>query len=343
MQVDPIHVSIIVPVYNNVKELPECVSGLVASSGADTEIIVVDDGSRDGSPFVAAQMGIKVAQLPKNSGPATARNYGARLARGSILFFVDADVVLAPDAVARVRRAFKERTDIGAVFGSYDADPKAKGLVSRYRNLLHHFVHQKGKEAASTFWGGCGAVRRSVYEEVGGFDETFRPTCSIEDIELGYRIRRAGHGILLDKRLQGKHLKRWTLRSMISTDITHRAIPWSRLILETGIAPDDLNLKTGQRASFALVVLGCLFLVLALFRTEALALAAIALISVVVLNRDLYRFFSRQHGTLFAAACIPLHLLYYLYSGFTYLYVWLGFAVKRDVRVRQTRRVHPSH
>ena len=96
--------------------------------------------------------------------------------------------------------------------------------MSQYRNLLHHYVHQRGQIEASTFWGACGAIRRSVFEEVGGFDEERYPRC-IEDIELGYRLRRAGHRIVLDKNLQGTHLKKWTLWSVIRTDVCCRAMP----------------------------------------------------------------------------------------------------------------------
>ena len=136
--------------------------------------------------------------------------------------------------------------------------------MSQYRNLLHHYVHQRGQIEASTFWGACGAIRRSVFEEVGGFDEERYPRC-IEDIELGYRLRRAGHRIVLDKNLQGTHLKKWTLWSVIRTDVCCRAMPWTRLILETRSAPDDLNLRDGQRVSVGLVGLACLALLLAPF------------------------------------------------------------------------------
>jgi GT2 family glycosyltransferase len=168
-----------------------------------------------------------------------------------------------------------------------------------------------------------GAVRRSVFEAVGGFDEKFRPVCSVDDIELGYRILKAGHRIFLDKGLQGTHLKRWTLVSMILTDITHRAIPWARLIIESGNVPKDLNLKISQRVSAALVLLACALLPLSIFRLELLALAAAALLIVVILNRDLYAFFYRKRGLLFASACVPLHMLYYCYSGLSYLFVWI--------------------
>jgi GT2 family glycosyltransferase len=325
MSANSIQVSVIVPVHNRPQELRECLSALVASSVCDTEIIVVDDASTDATASVAEGAGVKLMRLPKNSGPAAARNYGARHAQGDILFFVDADVVLAPGALDRVKRVFAEQPNLAAVFGSYDAKPQAQGTVSQYRNLLHHFVHQHSKPDACTFWAGCGAIRRSVFENMAGFDEKRFPHPSIEDIELGYRLREAGRRIILDKGLQVTHLKRWTLQSVVWTDIYRRAVPWARLILESNDAPYDLNLKMGQRLSGALVVLALLLMSVAVFRLELLALAAGMLLAVIVLNRNLYLFFYRERGAAFTSVCIPLHLLYYLYSALTYLCVWVGF------------------
>jgi GT2 family glycosyltransferase len=333
MSLDPLLISIIVPVYNNPRDLRECLSALIGSSCSGSEIIVVDDGSTDNTSSVAARMGVAVLRLAKNSGPSAARNFGVRHARGDILFFVDADVVVMPGAVSRVVKMLDEHPDVDAVFGSYDVRPRVKGVISQYRNLLHHFVHQKGNPDASTFWAGCGAIRRSAFEEIGGFDEKRFPRC-IEDIELGYRLRRAGHRIFLDKGLHGTHLKKWTLRSMIRTDIFCRAVPWTRLILESKEAPHDLNLKWGQRLSVVLAGLSYLFLFLAPFRLELLELSAGTLAGVIVLNRDLYAFFFRQRGLFFTTACIPLHLLYYLYSGVTFLYVWLDFQVRGAVALQ---------
>jgi len=293
-------------------------------------MIVVDDASTDNTPSVATEMGVAVLRLAKNSGPSAARNYGVRHARGDIIFFVDSDVVVMPGAIDRVIKMFEDRPDVDAVFGSYDIQPRIKGLISQYRNLLHHFVHQKGNPDASTFWAGCGAIRHSAFNEISGFDEKHFPRC-IEDIELGYRLRQAGHRIFLDKGLHGTHLKRWTLRSMIRTDIFCRAVPWTRLILESKKAPHDLNLKGGQRLSVVLAGLATFFLLLAPLRIELLELSAGALGGVIVLNRDLYTFFCRQRGLFFAIACILLHLLYYLYSGLTFLYVWLDFQLRGEV------------
>src|SRR5262249_9702936 len=152
-----------------------------------------------------------------------------------------------------------------------------------------------------------GAVRRTVFEEIGGFDQERFRYSSVEDIEFGYRLHRAGFPILLDKSLQGTHLKRWTMLSCIKTDIVRRAIPWSWLILETKMLPNDLNLRRDQRASFALVASGCALLALSLFHTKAIAIAATAFVSVLIMNRRMYVFFFRQRGFSFALSCIPLH------------------------------------
>ncbi len=329
MTANHVRVSIIVPVYNDPQNLRECLAALQGMSGPAMEIVVVDDASTDDTRTVAAEMGTPTLRLEQNSGPAAARNYGARGARGEILFFVDADVVVAPEAVTRILAIFDTQLDVAAVFGSYDSQPRATGVISQYRNLLHHFVHQNGNPEASTFWAGCGAVRRSVFLALGGFDEERFPRASIEDIELGYRLRQAGHRIFLDKALQATHLKRWTLRSVVWTDVVCRALPWARLMLTSKQAPNDLNVTTGQRLSVALVGLASLALVGALFQGELLAVAVAALAGVVVMNHGLYTFFFRQQGFLFACLCIPLHLLYYLYSGVSYGYAWFDVQRKK--------------
>lgn len=328
MSSSEIRLSIIVPAYNSGRDLEECLSALRAAA-PNAEIIVVDDGSTQATGV--GETGVSVLRLSKNAGPSSARNFGARHARGDILFFVDSDVIVAPDAVNRILRVFEQDATVAAVFGSYDKHPRAKGLVSQYRNLLHHYVHQTGCPEASTFWGGCGAIRRAVFEEVGGFDEK-RFTRFMEDIELGYRLRRSGYRILLDRTIQGTHLKRWTLRSVIRTDTLGRAVPWARLIVEHKQMPRDLNLKFAQRVSVALIGLAWMSLLLATvlprIRPGALGLAGAVLFVVIVLNRDLYGFFFRERGPLFVLGAIPLHLLYFTYSGLTFLYVWCDHRLK---------------
>lgn len=328
-------ISVVVPAFNAAGHLKRCLEAVFSSNDLFHECIVVDDGSTDESTSIAQQAGARVLHVADGPlGPAHARNRGVQAARGAIVFFVDADVVLAPGALWRVVKLFQQQPDLAAVFGSYDARPAASGVISQYRNLLHHFVHQNGNSVASTFWAGCGAIRRSIFEEIGGFDDKRFLRPSIEDIELGYRLRNAGYRVMLDKGLQGTHLKHWSFCSMVRTDIVCRAIPWSRLIVETKETPHDLNLQLGQRVSFILAALACAFLALAVIRLEWLAVSTAAFIGVIAFNRKLYGFFFRQHGFFFSGACILLHILYYLYSGLSYVYVRTENQLRRRALIR---------
>lgn len=306
-------ISAIVPAFQARAYLDECLRALAASPGID-EIIVVDDASPDDTGAVAAAAGARVVRLERNGGPAAARNAGARVARGDVLWFVDADVVVAPDAAARVARFFASHADAAAVFGSYDTTPRAPGVVSQYRNLLHHWVHQRAASDASTFWAGCGAVRRAAFERVGGFD----PSATwhfIEDIELGYRLRADGCRIALDKELRGTHLKQWTLAGVLRTDTFFRAAPWTRLIRRTATSPVDMNLGGTQRLSVALAGLATVAVPLAAVHGAFGAAALAAVAALVALNGPLYGFFLRERGIAFAVAAVPLHVLYFLCCG----------------------------
>ena len=338
MSVEPVpNISVIIPVYNGAAYLNSCLQAVAASDYRCFECIVVDDGSTDAGRSIAAQfpLFVRVLHLAEGPrGPAYARNRGAEAARGAILFFLDADIMLSSRALRRVANLFQERTDVAAVFGSYDSRPAAAGVISRYRNLLHHFVHQNGNREASTFWAGCGAIRRSVFQQIGGFDNNRFSRPSIEDIELGYRLRQSGYRIVLDKGLQGTHLKCWNLCSLIRTDISCRAIPWARLILETKKLPNDLNLKFAQRVSFALVALACVFVLGSIVQPGWLVGSAAALVGVGIINRRLYGFFIRQGGIRFALVSFGLHIVYFLYSGLTFLSVWLKYHHRRIVGFR---------
>ena len=116
---------------------------------------------------------------------------------------------------------------------------------------------------------------------------------------------------------------------MIRTDIVCRAVPWSRLIQEMPKASKDLNLQMAQKASVALVGLTCALVAAALVWPQLLALAVLAISGVIFLNRNLYTFFWRERGVFFAVVCVPLHLLYYLYSGLSYAYSWASMLLSK--------------
>jgi glycosyltransferase involved in cell wall biosynthesis len=308
-------ISVVIPVWDGAPLLARCLEALSRSRGVAWECIVVDDGSTDDSAEVARRWGaIVLAGEPPAGGPGAARNRGALVARAPLLCFLDADVVVRPETLRQFVDLFRVNSELAAAFGSYDADPAEPGFLSQYRNLLHHFVHQTGREWASTFWAGCGAIRRNAFLELGGFDPIY--TCpSIEDIELGYRLQARGRRIQLAKHIQVTHLKRWTFKSMLRTDIRDRALPWTTLIVRSRCLPNDLNLQASGRVSavgvFALaglVILGWLW-------PFAWLLALVPLLVLVVCNYGLYVFFLKQRGPWFLLRAMPLHWFYYAYSA----------------------------
>ncbi|HEV2914800.1 MAG TPA: glycosyltransferase family A protein [Pyrinomonadaceae bacterium] len=324
---DP-YISVIIPVHNGDAHIKECLSALPVG-GQGYEVIVVDDASTDESAGVARRYGARLLQLESRCGPAAARNYGARQARGEVLLFVDADVRVRPDTLARAAGHFRLKPELAALFGSYDDAPASKHFVSQYKNLFHHFVHQQARQQAETFWAGCGAVRRDVFLRLGGFDAKRYREPSIEDVELGYRLRREGCGILLDKQLQVQHLKRWTLPRLLHADIFRRAFPWSKLILERGRLTDDLNLRVQERVSAAATILALALLASSFASPLLLAPVVLLLTLVFILNRKMYSFFLRRLGPRFLPGVVALHLLYYCYSSGVFALCCMAHAFSR--------------
>jgi len=308
-----VNLSVIIPVYNGAATLPRCLAALHASTRAPDEIIVVDDASTDASAEVARELRARVIALTGTPrGSACARNRGAEQARGDVLVFVDADVAVHTDTLARIEQALADHPHIAAIFGSYDDDPAERDLVSLYKNLQHHFVHQHGKREATTFWTGCGAIRREAFVAVGGLDESWK---AMEDVELGARLSRAGYRIRLCPEIQAKHLKRWTPRNFLETEIFGRAIPWTRLILRERAAPSDLNLAPKNRASALLAWTIVVSAALGFWSAWLWLMMLVAFGALIALNIELYRLFARRGGIAFTIGAIGLHLAYFLYSS----------------------------
>lgn len=309
--------SVIMPAHQAAHLLLDTLAALCASTlpRSAWELIVVDDASRDDTAEVARRWADRVIKLPAPPrGPGGARNEGANVAAGDWLMFVDSDVRLHPDALARVTDVIDADPALVAVFGSYDAHPEARGLVTEYRNLLHRYTHLVGAGDAETFWAGCGAVRRDAFRRVGGFDTARFPRPQIEDIDLGYRLRDRGGRILLDPSIQGTHLKRWTLTSMWRTDLFDRGIPWMGLLLERR-QRKAAALNTGRAEQIKVILAASGFAMLvAAAPLGSIAMAAagmIALLALVLSNLAVYRWFGAQRGWSFALGVIPLHLGYY--------------------------------
>lgn len=321
-------VSVIIPVHNGGDHFHRCLLSVKALRTPPAEVIVVADGNSDGSWKLAEEFDMQVLKRPVQGGPARARNLGAHNAKGDILFFIDADVTISEDAIEQVVNSFQNDPDLDALIGSYDDEPFESNFLSQYKNLLHHYVHQTSNREASTFWGACGAIRRDVFMKIGGFDKGYlRP--SIEDIDLGHRLKEAGYKINLLKHIQVKHLKHWGILSLLKADIFYRALPWTDLILNEGRIIDDLNLKWSSRISVMAVFMLPLTLIGSMFASWALIFSAFLMVVLLGLNWDLYRFFKDKRGLCFAAKTIPWHWFYLFYSGLAFSIGFVKYQIKR--------------
>lgn len=301
-------ISVIIAAFNASETIQKSLEAVRQSSVGPLDVIVVDDSSSDDTAAAASRWGCTVLSTDRRSGPAYARNLGAARARGDVLVFLDADVRLHRDAL-RLLLKHLEDPAIGAAFGAYDDDPLDSGFCSRYRNLLHCHTHRVGRADASTFWAGFGAIRRELFREFGGFDESY-DNASIEDIEFGMRLTAAGVRIRLDPQAQSQHLKRWTFPAMSRTDVFHRGIPWTRLILKRRRMPNDLNLRWSQRVGVAAA-----WMALAAACTGQGLLLAAALPLFAACNWRFLRFLQQRAGWTFAIRAFPIHFVFSAYCG----------------------------
>ena len=314
----PIELAVVVPAYDAAYFLGRSLPAL-RRAGPDLPVVVVDAGSTDGTGALAGELGARVVRLPEREGPAGARNAGVRAVECELVLFVDADCALHADAIDRVRDAFRAEPELVALCGSYDGHPPERGFFSLYMNLRHHYTHQRARREPASFWAGCGAVRREAFLRAGGFDAKRYPRPEIEDIELAARLRPIGR-LRLDPDLQVTHLKRWTFRTVVETDVFHRALPWARLIRETGELPDDLNLRRSQRLAAAVAPLTLLALPLGPWAaaTGRLALAAAcgaAVAASLALSGGMVACFTRNVGPGFAVGAWLFHQVHLVYSA----------------------------
>ncbi|NDJ60297.1 MAG: glycosyltransferase, partial [Chloroflexi bacterium] len=286
-------ISIVVPVYAGREPLRALLRSIELLDPPPFEVIVVLDGTIPEDRSIAHAADVTIIDLPTRVRPAAARNIGVQRCSGEIVLFLDADVTVPEILVGQVVTAFQDDPTIDALIGSYDDAPGGTNFLSQYKNLLHHYVHQQGQEAASTFWGACGAIKREVFDAVGGFDESWY---YIEDIELGYRLRAAGYHIRLCKHIQVKHWKIYTPLRLIRSDVIGRALPWSLLILRDGHAVDDLNTDRTGRVSVVLAGLLVLTMIGGLWVSWLWVLALGVLALLVVLNWDIYVFLTVKRG-----------------------------------------------
>ena len=186
---EPGLVSVIIPCHNSAKTIAFSVRSALSQTYPRVEVIVVDDASTDSTPQIVKSLGCTLVGLATNIGAGPARNRGITASRGEILFFLDSDVALAPDAVGNAVRILRDEPSYGAVWGVYGDRPLVDdGVVEQVQVLYGHYRATRKLGAARTGHFASGAVPRRVVEEIGAFDERLRGQYANEDHEFSLRI-----------------------------------------------------------------------------------------------------------------------------------------------------------
>ena len=269
---------------------------------------------------------------------------GAQVARADILFFLDADITVTPSTISTIAASFSDRPEISAMFCSYQKETIPANFFSQYKNLVHHHTHQTAHEDAATFCGGFGAIRRSVFHQIGGFEPDHR---FLEDVELGYRLHQAGHKIFLNKSIQLTHHKRYSFAGLIKSDLFGRAIPWTRIMLAKRIIRNDLNTRTHNALSVAVAFALLVVPATALHQPAGLVAAVMLLLARgASLDRHFLKFVRREKGVRFTLGTIGMLWFTYVYSGVGLLLGIAGFLgdwlLSREPGKRGTTACHDS-
>jgi GT2 family glycosyltransferase len=227
--IDPIPISVVIPVYNCSHTLAGCLDALSRQDHPDYEVIVVDDGSTDGTVKICESYpDVRVIRV-ENGGPSRARNIGTGMARGQIVVFTDGDCIADTKWLSELEKGFSGPEVAGV--GGKQASPhdesdfgrlvqeifETLGIVTYYIQTAHMMGETEHNASCNS------AYRRHVLEEVGGFDETLWPG---EDVDLDYRIRQRGYKLIFNPGALVRHYRPVTYRGFAHMMRRYGASAW---------------------------------------------------------------------------------------------------------------------
>jgi GT2 family glycosyltransferase len=300
-------ISVIIPNHNGGDTIEKCLGAVFSSRYQPFEVIVVDDASSDNSVELISRFPCRLIRLEKRTGASGARNTGARASAGEVLFFIDADCVMAENTLSLVHNAVVDQKDV-VVGGSYTPIPYDSNFFSIFQSIFINYFELKRTEP-DYIASHAMALEKSVFESSGGFHERFLPI--IEDVELSHRLRRSGHRLQMAPDILVRHIFNFTFWKSLR-NAYRKSRYWIMYSLEnrdvftdSGTASQELKVNV---VSFFLILF---FLMLYLSSASGMFLffPLITACFNLYINRNLLRAFARAQGALFG---IPAALYYTL-------------------------------
>jgi glycosyltransferase involved in cell wall biosynthesis len=253
-------VSVIIPVKNGKATIANCLRSIRRSYYKNFEIIVVDDHSTDGSGEIARSYKCTVIDAKEGTGANNARNIGAVNAKGDILMFVDADILIERETMLGIVETLDEDS-VDAVVGIYTAKHRHESFISQYKNLWVRYSYIKSPPAIDWLFGSISGIKRDAFHRLGGFNVELLAKHGHDDIELGKRFAKQNLRIELNMDIEVEHLKKYSIRSFIKNEF-NRSMGFAELAIR--FRETAQSLKQGFVNVYPSFVISTLFSVLLL-------------------------------------------------------------------------------
>ena len=198
-------ISVILTTYERRELVARALASVFAQTTAAGEVIVVDDGSTDGTAGFLRHQPIRLLRVPHSGNPAVARNAGLDRARGDLIAFLDSDDTLRPNALKDLSAALRAQPAAGFAYGAYEPDPGPRLAVPPVADIFDRLLESDFLVTGAVLF------RRSLLGTVGGLD----PHCSPAE-DWDYWLRLAA-------RADGVHVARTVIDIAIAADSVSRA------------------------------------------------------------------------------------------------------------------------
>jgi glycosyltransferase involved in cell wall biosynthesis len=305
-------ISVVIPNHNGAATIGKCLAAALASDHPCFEVVVVDDGSTDGSVSIVESFPVKLVRFPVRRGVSNARNAGAAASSGELLLFIDADCLLPRDALALAEAAHDGSRD-RVVGGTYTALPHDRDFFSGFQSVfIRHFETKAERPDYVAAHAMLVDARR--FRESGGFVEGsfIGFAASVEDVELSHRLRRDGCELVMGPGFQVTHVFRFSLARSLAN-----AFKKARFWTTYSLANRDVLADSGTASRELKANVVSAFVALGLVGWAAAGAAwplaaALPLLAVDLhLNRRLIAAWRRARGAPFAAIATLYHVTLY--------------------------------
>ena len=304
-------ISLIIPNRNGEATIGLCLEAAHASKCESFEVIVVDDHSEDRSIEVIKRFPCKLISLGEQGGASRARNTGAAHSRGDVLFFTDADCLVEEDTLAIAAEAFSSHGPGTIIGGTYTQEPHDRGFFNSFQSIFINYSECKKADNADYAAAHAMVIAADTFKENQGFPEDFLPVA--EDVEFSHRLRRAGCRIIINPRLQVRHIFNFSLYRSLRNAV-FKSMNWTvysianrDIFADSGTASTELKTTVGFYAINVILLLSFVIFRDPLF----LYLTALPIAASLWVSRNLVMAFHKGGGTVFAAAATAYYLFLY--------------------------------